>query len=145
MKGCAFMIYSDSCKKRMDKILEAFTGYIESQNYFDIIFSQKAGFLWIAIDPSGNVLAEPLGTPEKMMAYLFNDVITEIASSSENSARNSDAPTLTTYERQESYRRITAILETIKEGKEYYFSYLEQFIETYPKSLHKAAQSRKSL
>lgn len=47
------MIYDENTKKKLDSILKAFSTYIEKQDYFDILYSKKAGYLWIVVDPPG--------------------------------------------------------------------------------------------
>ena len=37
----------------LDSILKAFEGYIDGQNFFDIVYSKKAGYLWVAADDPG--------------------------------------------------------------------------------------------
>ena len=36
------MIYSEETKKELDSILKAFEGYIDGQNFFDLICPQKS-------------------------------------------------------------------------------------------------------
>ena len=47
------MIYSEETRKKLDDILKAFEGYIDGQNFFDVVYSKKAGYLWIAADDPG--------------------------------------------------------------------------------------------
>ena len=39
------MIYDESTKKELDAILKAFENYIDGQNYFDIFYSKKIGYV----------------------------------------------------------------------------------------------------
>ena len=43
------MIYTEETKKKLDVILRAFAAYINSQNYFDILYSKKAGYIYLVI------------------------------------------------------------------------------------------------
>ena len=70
------MIYDESTKKELDAILKAFENYIDEQNYFDIVYSKKIGYVWIVVDEPGSAGAEQLDTPEAMLDNLFNDIIT---------------------------------------------------------------------
>ena len=58
------MIYTDGVRKELDAILIAFENYIDGQNYFDIVYSKKVGYVWIAVDEPGAAGAEHLETPE---------------------------------------------------------------------------------
>lgn len=40
------MIFKET-KRQLDSILTAFSKYIQEQNNFDIVYSEKAGYLWI--------------------------------------------------------------------------------------------------
>ena len=125
------MIYTEAIKKELDTILKAFEGYIQNQNYFDIVYSEKIGYVWLIIDPPGAAGAELLDTPEKMLDALFNDIISEVINAPENTTHIPDVLTLTKSEETESRRRLTAILETIEDGKAKYLKYLDTYIKEY--------------
>ena len=125
------MIYTETVRRELDTILKAFAGYIQNQNYFDIVYSEKIGYVWLIIDPPGAAGAELLDTPEKMLDALFNDIISEVINAPENTTHIPDVLTLTKYEETESRRRITAILETIEDGKAKYLKYLDAYIKEY--------------
>ena len=69
------MIYTDEVRKKLDAILKAFGEYIDGQNYFDIVYSKKIGYVWILAECPGDAGAVLLDTPEKMLDQLFNEVI----------------------------------------------------------------------
>jgi hypothetical protein len=71
------MIYTDDVRKELDAILKAFENYIDGQNYFDIVYSKKIGYVWIVADEPGTAGAEQLDTPEAMLDNLFNDIIND--------------------------------------------------------------------
>lgn len=68
------MVYTNEMKKKLDAILKAFENYIDGQNYFDIVYSKKIGYVWIVVDDPGSAGAEQLDTPEAMLDNLFNDI-----------------------------------------------------------------------
>ena len=72
------MIYDESTKKELDAILKAFENYIDGQNYFDIVYSKKIGYVWIVADEPGAAGAEQFDTPEAMLDNLFNDIINDV-------------------------------------------------------------------
>ncbi|WP_300764005.1 hypothetical protein, partial [uncultured Oscillibacter sp.] len=68
------MIYTEEVQKELDNILKAFRNYIDEQNYFDIVYSKKIGYVWIVVDDPGAAGAEQLDTPEALLDNLFNDI-----------------------------------------------------------------------
>ena len=61
------MIYTEKVRKELDAILKAFENYIDGQNYFDIVYSKKIGYVWIVVDEPGAAGAEQLDAPETML------------------------------------------------------------------------------
>lgn len=125
------MIYTEEVRKKLDNILKAFEKYIDGQNYFDILYSQKVGYLWIVVDPPGGAGAEQLDTPERMLDVLFNEIINDVINSPENTTHIPDARTLTEWEETEIRHRITAILNRIEGGGAEYLEYLDEYIQDY--------------
>ncbi len=126
------MIYTIEQKKKLDAILKAFESYIDGQNYFDVVYSKKAGCLWIVVDDPGSEVPEQISEPEVMLDNLFNE-INDVVFSQENPNRAHEELALTEYEEAESRRRITAILETIEDGAYQYLDYLDSFLKDYQK------------
>ena len=117
------MIYTEEVRKKLDDILKAFEDYIDGQNYFDIVYSKKIGYVWIIADEPGAAGAEPLDTPEAMLDNLFNDIINDVVAPRESTSLT-ETHALTKSEEMESRRRIIAILETIEGGADEYLNYL---------------------
>lgn len=117
-------------KRKMDAILKAFEDYIDSQDYFDIVYSKKAGYLWIVVDPPSAAGAEQLDTPEDMLDNLFNDIINDVIAPRASTCIN-ESHALTESEKAESRRRITAILEQIEDDGTEYLQYLDEYIQDY--------------
>ena len=117
-------------KRKMDAILKAFKDYIDNQNYFDIVYSKKIGYVWIVVDDPGAAGAELLDTPEAMLDNLFNDIINDVIAPRSTTHLDEDH-TLTESEEAECRRRITAILETVEGGGAEYLEYLDEYIKDY--------------
>ena len=117
------MNYTTEQKKMLDAILKAFENYIDGQDYFDIVYSKKIGYIWIVVDEPGAAGAEPLDTPEAMLDNLFNDIINDVVAPRESTSLT-ETHALTKSEEMESRRRIIAILETIEGGADEYLNYL---------------------
>ena len=110
------MIYTEETRKKLESILKAFEKYIDSQDYFDILYSKKVGYLWVVVNPPGGAGAEQLDTPKRMLDVIFNEVINDVINSPENRSHIPEARTLTGWEEAESRRQLTAILEQIEGG-----------------------------
>ncbi len=115
-------------RNELETILKAFEEHIEGQNYFDIVYSPKAGYLWIVIDRPGGVRAKMLDTTEAMLNVLFNNIINDVINLPGNRDPHSDSPRLTAFEEAESRRLITAYLEKIEGDST---DYLDRFMEKY--------------
>ena len=124
------MIYTEEVRKELDAILKAFENYIDGQNYFDIVYSKKIGYVWIVVDEPGAAGAEQLDTPEAMLDNLFNDIINDVVAPRSTTHLN-EAHTMTESEEAECRRRITAILEQIEGGGTEYLEYLDEYIQDY--------------
>lgn len=124
------MIYTEEVRRELDNILKAFENYIDSQNYFDIVYSKKIGYVWIVVDTPSAAGAEQLDAPETMLDLLFNDIINDVIAPRESTHLN-EAHTLTESEESECRRRIAAILETIEGGGAEYLEYLNEYIQDY--------------
>ena len=130
-KGCiAMMIYPEEVRKKLDAILKAFENYIDGQNYFDIVYSKKIGYVWIVVDQPEAAGAEQLDTPEAMLDNLFNDIINDVVAPRESTSLT-EAHTLTESEEAECRRRITAILEKIEGDVDEYLDYLDSYLKDY--------------
>lgn len=100
-------------KKKLDALYKAFESYIKGQPHFDILYSEKYGYVWISFD-SG--VMEMLDTPERMLERLCYDLINDVVFSPDNLMVHDDF-ILTEYEKTEVCRRLAEILKVI-EGKE---------------------------
>ena len=125
------MIYTSENKQELDAILKAFEDYIDGQNYFDIVYSKKIGYVRILVDHPGDAGAEVMDTPETLLDALFNDIIGDIINAPGNRDPRADSPALNAYEEADCRRRITAILETIEGDSSAYLEYLDSYLEDY--------------
>ena len=124
------MIYTDDVKKELDAILKAFENYIDGQDYFDIVYSKKIGYVWIVADEPGAAGAEQLDTPETMLDNLFNDIINDIVALRSTTHLN-ESRIMTESEKVECRRQIAAILERMEGGGAEYLEYLDEYIQDY--------------
>ena len=135
------MIYTAEIKQKMDDILRAFEDYIDNQDYFDIVYSKKAGYLYFVVNTPDEAGPELLDTPEKMLDVLFNEIINDVINSPENKTHVPDARTLTAWEEAESRRQLTAILEQIEDGGAAYLKFLDRYLKDYQEHYAEADKS----
>ena len=124
------MVYTNKTRKELDAILKAFENYIDGQNYFDIVYSKKIGYVWIVVDEPGAAGAEQLDTPETMLDNLFNDIINDIVAPRSTTHLN-ESRIMTESEKVECRRQIAAILERMEGGGAEYLEYLDEYIQDY--------------
>lgn len=124
------MTYTATEKSALDTILKGFASYIQEQDYFDIVYSEKMGYLRILVEsPEEGTIV--LDTPEKMLEYLCGDVISDVLYSPDNPKRSEDDMSLTEYEKAESRRRLMSIFETLGMDKEHSSNLAEQHLKAY--------------
>lgn len=129
------MFYSVATKKKLDTIFKAFSDYIRGQDYFDVVYSEKVGYVRILAQSPEDEAPELLNTPETMLDVLFNEIVNDVVLSPDNTTRDPDARTLSEYEKTESRRRIAAILGTMDEGRDFCLDRLEKYLAAYPNEI----------
>ena len=134
------MLYLANEKRELETILEAFEGYILGQDWFDIVYSKKFGYLWVSPKLEMDYPMKRLNTAEKMLESFFHDIISDVVFSPENPTQEHNNSDLTEYEERESRRRITAIQETINnpEDRMRYLDLLDAYNTAYPEKLRTA-------
>ena len=124
------MIYSEETKKELDSILRAFEGYIDGQKFFDVVYSKKAGYLWIAVDDPRAQAPEQITEPEDLLNLLFNDIVNDVVAPRQSTSLTEPSG-LTEQEQAEVRSKAAAILRVIPEGANEYLDYLDSFIQDY--------------
>lgn len=123
------MLYPGDVKRELDSIVEAFDEYTRGQDYFDIVYSEKFGYLWVAAPCLEAIEAKRLKTVKEMLESFFHDVIDDVIFSSDNPTKDRMDLELTEYEERESRRWITEILETIEsDNKARYLELMNAYI-----------------
>lgn len=125
-----FMVYSEEMKKELDSILNAFEGYIDGQNFFDVVYSKKAGYLWVAVDDPGAQAPEQISEPEDLLYLLFNDIINDVVAPRQSTSLTEPSG-LTEQEALDVRSRAATILEMIPDDTDEYLDYLDGFIQDY--------------
>lgn len=123
--------YSAEEKKQLDRILSVFQEYIRAHWFFDIIYSEKVGFIRIKVeDPDDGEGLIVIRSAAQMMDVLINEVI--------NDVRFEDRETkhyflkLSEAETEEVRRRVTKILGAMGPDAEEYLLFLDRYMIDYP-------------
>lgn len=124
------MIYTEKTKKKIESILKAFEGYIDGQNFFDVVYSKKAGYLWIAVDDPRSQAPKQITKQEDLLDLLFNDIVNDVVTPRQSTSLTEPSG-LTEQEEAEVRSKAAAILGTIPEGADEYLDYLDSFIQDY--------------
>ena len=113
----------------LDAIYAAFQPYIAQQDFFDILYSEKAGYLYFLTDPKEAAGITFLDTPEKMLSVLANEVINDIVFS--HPAVDQRGNALTAEEREACTGRLSAILDTMDGDTGPYRRFLQGYLDSY--------------
>ena len=117
------MVYTEAEKKKIDNILKAFSGFIKEQDYFDIVYSEKMGYVKLLVEMESEPVSV-IATAEEMLHTLCDEVISETVFSPQNPSHR-----LTAEVEAESRNRLMAIIMQIQEDREYYLDYAAQYIQ----------------
>lgn len=124
------MIYTEDVRKKLDAILKAFGNYIASQNYFDVVYSKKAGYLWIVVDDLRSEAPEQIKEPEDLLDLLFNDMINDVVAPRQTTSLTEPAM-LTEQEIADLRRIVVPILEMVSDCADEYLDFLDSYIQDY--------------
>ena len=125
------MVYTETEKQQLDGILQAFKEFIDERDYFDIIYSEKMGYLLIRTDRYELDPVQELNTAREMIDVLFYEVTTGIVFSPEYRCVVDGAYRLSPEGEAESRRQLKAIVEKIAEGREGYLEYIDEYLKYY--------------
>lgn len=125
------MIYPKGEKQKLDNILSAFHNYIQTHAYFDILYSDKIGYVRIKVeDPDDGEGLIVIRSTGKMLDVLFNEIINDVRFADQSKRHFSER--LTEEEAGEARRRIAAILKTMGQEGGDYLHFLDTYLAGYP-------------
>lgn len=117
------MIDSTEETRRMDNILNAFHDYIQAHTFFDIVHSEKIGYMRIQTEyPEEGDGLVVIRSVDTLLEILFTEVIYDVLF--EDSERD-DFTVLSKDDVKEIRRRITEILETLDSDQDYCLDFLD--------------------
>ena len=120
------MYYAPKDTHRMHAILSTFREYLDVHEDFDILYSQKYGFVKITVDSYFDNPIVQIDSPEQMMTILFDAFADTCFQHS-----GSDSIFPTTKNILILRRKLSSILSAIPDDSSYYFSFLDDYIECY--------------
>jgi len=121
--------YTEEEKHRIDNILKAFADFIREQNYFDIVYSEKLGYVQLFTGPEETEPATVLRSAEDVIETLFYEVTTEAVYDPNNQRPDHDA--LSEEEETESRRRLTEIVDRMEEDRDHWIAYMDAYFKDY--------------
>ena len=123
--------YTEAEKRRIDNILKAFAAFIREQNYFDIVYSEKLGYVQLFTGPEETEPVTVLPTAEDVIETLFYEVTTEVVYDPNNRRPDPDALKLSEEEETESRYRLTEILDGMEEDRDHWIAYMDAYFKDY--------------
>ena len=123
--------YTEAEKHRIDNILKAFADFIREQNYFDIVYSEKVGYVQLFTGKEETEPVTVLKTAEDVIGTLCYEVTTEVVYDPANQRPDRDALKLTDYEEAESRRRLMEIVGAMEEDQDCWTAYIDAYFKDY--------------
>ena len=71
------MIYTQLEKEKMDALLEAFQSYVDAREDYDVVYSQKAGYLRVMVGESCDQIFFPITGFSDMMRMFADDFLSD--------------------------------------------------------------------
>lgn len=123
------MVYTPEEQKMLDSILTAFDSYISGHELFDLVYSEKFGYVWLHVEECGSGMSV-IHTVDKLLEVLFDEVADDVrcASGAEHFTGG-----LTEGERAETRRRLTQILNTIGPDAGFYLGCMDRYLNALSK------------
>lgn len=116
------MVYTETEKRRLDNIYNAFSGFIKRQDYFDILYSEKVGYVKLWVKQSIIESPSVFTTAEEMMEALCYEVIF---------SQNNPSHHLTAEAEAKSRSLLISITMQMEENREYYRDYAEKYVQEF--------------
>ena len=123
--------YTEAEKHRIDNILKAFADFIREQDYFDILYSEKLGYVQLYTKQNETEPATVLKTAKEVADTLFYEVTSEVVYDPNNQRPEHDTLKLSAYEEAESRRRLMEIVGAMEEDRDHWTAYIDTYLRDY--------------
>lgn len=123
------MVYTSEEKSRMDYLLSTFGDYIRGNKEFDLVYSEKLGYLSLVINTKHGIIEEvsPLKDFDALLNELFFQISNDVLAL--KMVGYHDDIELFPEEIVETRRRVESILNTMTEDREYCLAKLDYYLE----------------
>lgn len=123
--------YTEAEKHRIDNILKAFADFIREQDYFDILYSEKLGYVQLYTKQNETEPVTVLKTAKEVADTLFYEVTSEVVYDPNNQRPEHDTLKLSAYEEAESRRRLMEIVGAMEEDRDHWTAYIDTYLRDY--------------
>lgn len=123
--------YTEAEKRRIDNILKAFADFIREQDYFDILYSEKLGYVQLYTKQNETEPVTVLKTAKEVADTLFYEVTSEVVYDPNNQRLEHDTLKLSAYEEAESRRRLMEIIGAMEEDRDHWTAYIDTYLRDY--------------
>ena len=111
--------YEPSVKEGIERVVSVFSDYIKTTPYFDIVWSDKVGYIYISIENCRGTVGDMdcivLDEPEELLDKLLNEMAVDIMEEGGHTLSPVEASAL---ERAEVERRLGVYLDQLPEYKD---------------------------
>ena len=113
------MIYTIEAKQEMDRIIGVFADYIQKQSYFDILYSEKVGYIRVLAERPEAEAPMVMDTPDLLLETLIGDVADDVIYEKlpVPLPEDEDVPEEI---KAEIYRQIMELVDRIEEAQTHY-------------------------
>lgn len=106
--------YDPSVKEGIERVMSVFSDYIKTTPYFDIVWSDKVGYIYISIENCRGTVGDMdcivLDDPEELLDKLLNEMAVDIMEEGGHTLSPVEASAL---ERAEVERRLNVYLDQL--------------------------------
>lgn len=111
--------YDPGVKESIERVMSVFADYIKTTPYFDIVWSDKVGYIYISIENCRGTVGDMdcivLDEPEELLDKVLNEMAVDIMEEGGHTLSPVEASAL---ERAEVERRLEVYLDQLPEYKD---------------------------
>ena len=111
--------YAPGVKENIERVMSVFADYIKTTPYFDIVWSDKVGYIYISIENCRGTVGDMdcivLDEPEELLDKVLNEMAVDIMEEGGHTLSPVEASAL---ERAEVERRLSSYLDQLPEYKD---------------------------
>lgn len=130
------MVYTPEQKAEIDNILRVFEKYIKEHPCFDIVYSEKLGYLNIVIESDDFETVAQIPSQTRVTDILFNEMVNDVIYGPDSGEHYMDG--ILSEKEKEGVRGLLArILKNARKVEQvYYRTLLERYFERFPRGFY---------